>query len=206
MPSNEPSVAPRAGINVSGLLYRGGYDRKNYFGLSFDYREFIHSLVSRLSYEGAEVHLIAHVVAEPDSVEDDYTACEEVARHFPGTVLAPRFGSAIDVKSYIAGMDFFTGARMHSTIAAISSGVPVVPIGYSKKLPGLYDTLGYSYYLDARADWSSDAATEQVMEWFTARAKLAEAVSGARNTFEPRLSAYKAQVSRLLKASLSGEI
>ena len=42
-------------------------------------------------------------------------------------------------------MDFFTGARMHACIAAISSGVPVYPMAYSRKFNGLFgETLGYS--------------------------------------------------------------
>lgn len=46
-------------------------------------------------------------------------------------------------------MDFFTGARMHACIAALSSGVPVYPIAYSRKFTGLFcDTLGYKHVGD----------------------------------------------------------
>ena len=41
----------------------------------------------------------------------------------PGTVLAPRFSTPSEAKTYIAGLDFFMGARMHACIAAFSSGV-----------------------------------------------------------------------------------
>ena len=42
-------------------------------------------------------------------------------------------------------MDCFIGTRMHATIAAMSSGVPVIPVSYSRKFEGLYSTLNYKY-------------------------------------------------------------
>ena len=38
-------------------------------------------------------------------------AAERLAAEFPGTVLAPRFGSPSEAKTYIAGLDFFMGPR-----------------------------------------------------------------------------------------------
>lgn len=198
-PIPTPGGPTRVGLNVSGLLYRGGYDGANYFNLAFDYRDFIGHLVSRLIEEGSEVHLISHVVAKPGSIEDDFSACEEVHRQFPTTVLAPRFEDAIAVKSYISGMDFFTGARMHSTIAAISSGVAVAPIGYSKKLPGLYDTLGYPYYIDAReSQWTSELAIDQIVEWLRDVALLQNAVSDAEGVYTPRLAKYRSTLKSII--------
>ena len=50
-------------------------------------------------------------------------------------------------------MDFFTGARMHACIAAISSGVPVIPMAYSRKFNGLFmDTLMYNCMIDLKTD------------------------------------------------------
>ena len=43
------------------------------------------------------------------------------------------------------------GARMHSTIAAFSSEVPVFPMAYSRKFNGLFtDTLQYPYMADMK--------------------------------------------------------
>ena len=36
----------KIGINVSGLLWKGGFERKNQFGLSFDYRQFIYDILT----------------------------------------------------------------------------------------------------------------------------------------------------------------
>ena len=46
---------------------------------------------------------------------------------------------------------------MHSTIAAFSSGVPVVPMAYSRKFNGLFiDTLGYDHMVDLKVDTDED--------------------------------------------------
>lgn len=187
------------GINVSGLLYRGGYDGDNYFNLAIDYKDFIHTLVADVQALGHRVHLVSHVLTDAGAVEDDYSACEEVAKVFPEAVVAPRFDDPIAVKNYIASLDFFTGARMHATIAAFSSGTAVVPIGYSKKLNGLYDTLQYPYYLDIReAKWTVESAVDQVVTWLNAYEDLESATLAGREAFTPRLDKYRSELGSLM--------
>ena len=71
---------------------------------------------------------------------------------------------------------------MHSTIAAFSSGVPVVPISYSRKFNGLFiDTLGYEYLADMKQD-----SCEQVLNMI-------------KSVFEHRL-----QVKDLIQDRLDG--
>lgn len=185
------------GVNISGLLWRGGYDRANYFGLSFDYREFVLALIRKLLDKDVEVHLIGHVFST-SGIEDDYSACEEAAVLCPGTVPAPRFQSPEDAKSYIAALDGFTGARMHATIAALSAGVPVVPIGYSDKVKGLYRTLGYDYFLDARGDWTAETASDMTIRWLEQRTELRQAVEGSRAVWSSALEVYVESLARLL--------
>ena len=70
------------------------------------------------------------------------------------------FLTPIDAKDYISGLDFFMGSRMHATIAAFSSGVPVVPIAYSRKFNGLFkDTLEYEYMVDLKNSSNEEAFT-----------------------------------------------
>ena len=54
----------------------------------------------------------------------------------------------MEAKNTIAQMDVFVGARMHATIAAFSSGVPTIPIAYSRKFEGLFGSLGYNHVID----------------------------------------------------------
>jgi polysaccharide pyruvyl transferase WcaK-like protein len=49
------------------------------------------------------------------------------------------------LKGYISKCSFFVGARTHSTIAAYSSGVPTLVIGYSVKSRGIATDLFGTY-------------------------------------------------------------
>lgn len=99
------------------------------------------------------------MVGADRGVENDYAVSFDLCEEFNNTnlVLSPLFLDPISAKNYIAGMDFFMGARMHSTIAAFSSGVSVVPMAYSRKFNGLFsDTLQYPYVADMKAQGNSD--------------------------------------------------
>lgn len=186
------------GLNVSGLLYHGGYDHNNYFGLSFSYREYIETLIPRLQKDGYRVHLIAHVVTKDGSIEDDFAVCKRLAEQFPGTVLMPRSESPIEVKSYIAGMDVFTGARMHSTIGSFSAGVPVIPVAYSRKVNGLFGTLEYPYFIDAKSGISLELAVCRTAEWIEQRNMLREQLEQSKKIYEQRLDQYVKMTGELL--------
>lgn len=137
----------RVGINISGLLWHGGTRR---FNLQTDYQRLTYEMLDYLSKQTeTEIHLIAHVIGDPNTIDEDTHIIQYLSKKFPNATIAPRFKTPIEAKSYISNMDFFTGARMHACIAALSSGVPVYPIAYSRKFTGLFcDTLGYKHVGD----------------------------------------------------------
>ena len=173
------------GLNISGLLWNGGYTRNNQFGLKTDYQQAMRKvLIWFLSKEKVKVHLISHVVAGERNIENDYEVAFDLWKtmHHDRLVLAPLFLSPIDAKSYIAGMDFFMGARMHATIAAFSAGVPVVPMAYSRKFNGLFiDTLSYSHVIDLKEDDENTILT-MVKEDFSNRDSLQQEIADRMNT------------------------
>lgn len=190
----------RIGINVSGLLFNGGYTRDNMFGLTADYPELVRTLLRRfLDLADTEVHLISHVISDDFAVEDDYRVSEALAGEFPGTIIAPRFGGPSEAKSYISGMDFFCGARMHACIAAFSSGVPTVPIAYSRKFTGLFQSLGYATIADCKAQTTSDAA-DTVLAGFAERDRLRGLVAAGNAAAASKLGAYE----KVLRESFAG--
>lgn len=136
----------KVGVNISGLLWHGGYTDNNQFGLKSDYKKTMNSILDYLSCkDDLEMHLISHVIGDKDSVDEDSHVVKELHIKYPKAIIAPAFQTPIEAKSYISGMDFFIGARMHACIAAISSGVPVYPLAYSRKFNGLFcETLEYS--------------------------------------------------------------
>ncbi len=154
---------PAFGINVSGLLWTGGYNKSNQFGLSVDYRRYVDELIDMACSKGYQVHLIPHVVGDLYP-ECDSPVCREIAAVDNRCILAPEFDSPMQAKGYISTMDVFTGARMHATIGAFSSGVPTIPFSYSPKFKGLYNSIGYPYIIEGCA-CSTDEALAQTEKW-----------------------------------------
>lgn len=147
----EKSAKTKIGINVSGLLWNGGYTRDNQFSLKTNYQDLTNRIINYfLSDDQNEIYLIGHVLSKDyEKIENDLKVSHQLNRIYPKTIVAPVFKNPIEAKSFISGMDFFTGARMHACIAAYSTGVPVYPLAYSRKFNGLFgDTLNYSYYGD----------------------------------------------------------
>jgi len=142
-----------AGINVSGLLWEGGYTSDNQFQLKHSYKEYIFWIVEYLLGQGYKIYLIPHVYEtnKSNSIECDYRASKKLLENFKDdSIEIKTFNSPIDAKSFISSMSVFFGARMHSTIAAFSSNVPVLPYAYSRKFKGLFETLNYNYILEAK--------------------------------------------------------
>lgn len=193
------------GLNVSGLLYHGGYDYNNYFGLSFSYKEYVQRLIEQLLAANYAVHLIAHVVTKDGSIEDDFVVCSELADKYPDVILMPRKESPIDVKSYISGMDVFIGGRMHSTIGAFSAGVPVIPVAYSRKFNGLFNTLEYPYYIDAKGDYNVFSAVDKTMHWIGERESMKQQITRGQQIYTERLQKYVEQLKEYFINNNFGE-
>lgn len=191
----------RVGLNVSGLLMRGGYTGKNMFGLRMDYPSLMKSLIARFQAHpaGCEVHLVPHVLTyERGAVEDDYQASLDLAAELEGLTVAPAFTSPSEAKSYIAGMDFFAGARMHACIAAFSSGVPVVPMAYSRKFAGLFGTLGYDRTVDCTTLDQADLEA-RVLAGFEARDTLRQEIAVALPRGLEKLDTYQTALADLMR-------
>ncbi|WP_102363334.1 polysaccharide pyruvyl transferase family protein [Vibrio cyclitrophicus] len=146
------------GINVSGLLWNGGYSQSNQFNLGLNYKNEIIKLINIFINNGNQVHLISHVIDDNMLIEDDYRACVEIANIIKNEniIIGPKFSSPIEAKSYISSMEFFAGSRMHATIAAVSSGVPCVPLAYSRKFSGVFETINYNCTIDLHDGISSE--------------------------------------------------
>lgn len=173
------------GLNVSALLWQGGYTKNNQFGLKCDYQKLIREIIKYfLTIDSVKVHLIPHVVSGERGIENDYAVSYDLCEEFnnPNLILAPLFLDPVIAKGYIAGMDFFMGARMHSTIAAFSSGVPVVPMAYSRKFNGLFnDTLQYPYIVDMKSELL-DESLATIKTEFSNRVSLLNEINEKNNT------------------------
>lgn len=159
MPTDECVVV---GVNVSGLLYYGGYTRNNMFGLKEDYRQVICRIMNFLMAEkNVVILLVPHLFPpvgflEVEVVENDVAACLDVYKKFsakyPDRIFMARGSYDQGQIKYIIGLcNFFLGSRMHSCIAALSQCIPAVGIAYSKKFKGVFKSAGLAHCVaDAR--------------------------------------------------------
>ena len=194
-----PDKPVRVGFNVSGLLFNGGYTRNDMFSLAADYPKLARAIADYFATRpDCELHLIGHVNSLSLEVEDDYRVAQKLAEEFPGAIVAPRFESPSDAKSYIATMDFFCGSRMHACIAAFSSGVPVLPIAYSRKFAGLFGSLGYDQLADCKTQ-NADEILNAVIDAFQQRGKLKLEVENGCRAAEGKLRAYDTVLRQCLE-------
>ena len=121
------------GINVSPLIMNygdGGIIMDNYMALM----EYI------LTNTDMNICLIPHVTWENN---DDRVPIAALYGHFreTGRVCCIEDHNCMELKGYIARCRFFIGARTHATIAAYSTGVPTLVVGYSIKSRGIAQDL-----------------------------------------------------------------
>ena len=126
------------GINVSPMIIsneeQGGATMANYLAL----------IEHILKETDLSVALIPHVVWD---YNDDREPLRRLYEQFKATgrvILIPD-ADCRELKGYIARLRCFVGARTHSTIAAYSSCVPTLVVGYSVKAKGIAKDLFGTY-------------------------------------------------------------
>jgi polysaccharide pyruvyl transferase WcaK-like protein len=195
---------PVVGVNISGLLYAGGYTRKNMFGLRIDYREFIRELLRFLIQErGTDVLLVPHVfvaadASESDRLENDQAICEQVYTElnasYPGRLGLVRGAyDQSEIKYIIGKCDFLVGSRMHACIAAVSQCIPAVCVAYSDKFVGVMRTLGIDSIV-------ADARTQTISQILDVIGQSYDHREAIRRELESRMQEVKATILNLFSA------
>ena len=182
------------GLNISGLVANRPRDAADRFGLACDYRALMRDLVTWfLESTDARLLLIPHVHAPRGHYESDLDAALALLAELPGHVsraAAERIAvvtqalDASELKWLIGRTDWFCGTRMHSTIAALSSGVATAALAYSLKTRGVFATCGMAgSVVDLRESTAADAVTRLQQLWHRRQetaAKLAERLPAVR--------------------------
>jgi len=196
-------TTPRAvvGVNVNGLMYRGGYTRDNMFGLKLDYPAFLRKLVVSLLDEGdQDVWLVPHTYGtSPGDVESDPEASVELRNSLPGE-LQKRVRIVLgeydphEVKGIIGTCGFFIGSRMHSCIAALSQGVPCVGVAYSMKFRGVFESVGMEDWVVDGREVDEEQAVERVMELYRMRDGIRTGLAANAEAARHRLKEVFAEI------------
>lgn len=122
------------GINISPLVIsrerEGGIIRKTYDNL-------IQYIIKNTGYQIALIpHVVWNGVSDLSVLLEFYKKYEDTGR-----VVLIQDHNCMELKGYIARCNMFIGARTHSTIAAYSSCVPTIVLGYSVKARGIAQDL-----------------------------------------------------------------
>lgn len=154
------------GLNVSSLLYMGGYSGHNMFRLRDPFPVLIEQLALRLlSDEQVSLILVPHVCGGPSSQEDETRLCKRLAEklrlaHSSHLYTLPELLTHQETKGAIGWCDLFIGSRMHACVAAVSQAVPTICLAYSQKFAGVMDVYnGPSVVIDLR-----DSDTSRTMQ------------------------------------------
>ncbi|MGN1180112.1 MAG: polysaccharide pyruvyl transferase family protein [Suilimivivens sp.] len=118
------------GINISPMIQ----DNEKTDGITMkNYRALISHIIEKTDMQ---IALIPHVVWERN---DDRKPVHELYEAFKNTGRVTEIpdGSCEELKGFISRCRFFVGARTHATIAAYSSCVPTLVVGYSVKARGI---------------------------------------------------------------------
>jgi polysaccharide pyruvyl transferase WcaK-like protein len=170
------------GLNVSGLIYYGGYSGGNEFKLKVEYKDLLDALVERLlQQEDVRLLLVPHVIPAGGyrgNTENDLAACLDVHRRlsqrYPGRLFVARGDYDQGEVKYVIGMcDFFIGTRMHSCIAALSQCIPAVGVAYSKKFKGVFATVDAEALVADMRSSDVDEILRIIGEAFASRRSMA---------------------------------
>lgn len=119
------------GINVSPLIMKsetsGGIVFKSYTRL-------IQHIIDTTD---SQIALIPHVLWEHDNDMVPLSKLYELFKNTGRVVLLGDNYNCMELKGFISRCRLFIGARTHATIAAYSTGVPTLVIGYSVKARGI---------------------------------------------------------------------
>ncbi|KAA0233262.1 MAG: hypothetical protein JJLCMIEE_02320 [Acidimicrobiales bacterium] len=169
---------PVVGLNVSGLIFNRD-DSRDRYRLTLDYRDVVVRLARRLLHDSdANLLLVSHVPAPVGHFESDTDACWSVLKELGDwsherVRLAPILTDPGEMKWLIGQLDWFCGTRMHSTIAALSSGVPASTVSYSDKALGVFEACGLADQVVDGRKTTTDEALSRLWNGFLERAQTA---------------------------------
>ena len=110
------------------------------------------------------IYLIPHVT-NPGSNDHEFMqqALSLIKDQSGNITLVPPKYNAAETKWIISQMTFFAGARTHSTIAALSSGIPTLSFAYSIKAQGINrDIFGHTNYCMGPSDLEAEGVTSRI--------------------------------------------
>ena len=162
------------GININGLVYKGGHRGKNDYGLLCDYPGLVKKILRFfLEEKNLKVLLIPHVFA-PESVDDDVKAIHEILKEYPHpnlSMIEPDFDEE-EIRSVMKSAQLFIGSRMHACISSCCQLVPTICLAYSRKFAGVMETIGYDKFVLGMQRSSTDELFNSIKEMYYKKGEM----------------------------------
>lgn len=145
------------GLNISPLIFK--YEKNNNC-VSEGYKLIINYILDNSDYD---IMFIPHVVKRNNNDLDSILALSKQFNTDRIHILQDK--PADELKYCISKCDVFVGARTHSTIAAYSTCVPTLVIGYSVKAKGIAKDI-FGSYQDYIVDVRNITSGTEILEKF----------------------------------------
>lgn len=149
----ESGQHPVIGFNISGLIYHDPEAARSHYGFKANYNHTVLAFIKKVLDEtDCRILLIPHVMDVGGHYESDSLACQQVISQLSEDQqqrigITPTHLNQSQVKWIISKMDWFCGTRMHSTIAALSTGTPAASVSYSDKTRGVFATCRQEHHV-----------------------------------------------------------
>ena len=181
------------GINVSPMIQ----DNEKESGITMEcYEALIQYIIENT---GFQIALIPHVIwARNDDRKPIHTLYEKFKD--TGRVVEIGDGTCEELKGYIGRCRLFVGARTHATIAAYSSCVPTLVVGYSVKARGIArDLFGQEehYVLPVQSLRNRDDLVKEFQRLLSQEKEIREKLEKKMPDYRNRASETGKEVDRL---------
>ncbi|MGB9620616.1 MAG: polysaccharide pyruvyl transferase family protein [Armatimonadota bacterium] len=185
--ANERVIGPASQRQIGVTAIDRGAQDPN-FGGQLGYEEALCVLLTRLARERhARIHVFCQCFG-PSSDQDDRPVArrlyQQLRQNGLDATLHIEFRDAVEIITAYSQLDMIVGTRMHTGIFALSSGVPVLLIGYQPKACGMMTALGFERYCcdikDANANVLFELASEILAHEHELRVQIAERVREVR--------------------------
>lgn len=118
------------GLNISPVATQNAKNGESLIDYVVELVDYI------IDYTSYQIALIPHVVIKGNDDRETLSIIRERCKNPQRTILISD-DNCMAIKGYISRCELFVGARTHATIAAYSTGVPTLVLGYSVKARGI---------------------------------------------------------------------
>lgn len=147
------------GVSVSGLI-ASHFQKKNLLAKKISFEQFMaRELDLFIDQTDMDCVFVPHVTG-PAVIKDDRVAAQKVVKymkHSQKVQIIKGDYRPDELKGVIKRFWIHTGARMHASIGAVTTGVPVASISYSHKTPGVMAQFGLGDYVIDISSWKTGA-------------------------------------------------